>query len=169
MLRKILHVAALAALIAIPSLQRAQAEDTIRIALIEPYSGPIAAIGRDFLQGIQMVADDINAAGGINGKKLEIVPLDNAMKAEKTTEQLRKAIDEGIRFVSQGVGSNHALNIIEQLAKHNSRNPDKTVLFLNHSAVTTAFTNELCSFWHFRFDGNVDNKVAAREARFVLR
>ena len=34
-------------------------------------------------------------------------------------------------------------------------------MFLNHSAVTTSFTNELCNFYHFRFDANVDMKVAA--------
>ena len=44
---------------------------------------------------------------------IEIVPMDNAMKAEKTTELLRKAIDENIRFVTQGGGSSHALNIIK--------------------------------------------------------
>ena len=32
---------------------------------------------------------------------------------------------------------------------------------MNSAAVTTAFTNELCTFWHFRVDANVDMKVAA--------
>ena len=54
------------------------------------------------------------------------------MNAEKTTQQLRKVIDDGIRFVSQGVGSNHALNIIKFLGRHNRRNPDQAILFLNH-------------------------------------
>ena len=43
------------------------------------------------------------------------------MKAEKTTELLRKAIDENIRFMTQGGGSSHALNIIKQLEKYNAR------------------------------------------------
>ena len=80
--------------------------------------------------------------------------------AGKTIQQLRKVIDEDIRYVSQGVGSNHALNIIKTLNKHNERNPGKEIMFLNHSAVTTSFTNELCNFYHFRFDANVDMKVA---------
>ena len=73
---------------------------------------------------------------------------------------LRKAIDDGIKFVTQGAGTNHALNIIKQIDKWNSRNPGKEVVYLNHSAVTTSLTNELCSFYHFRFDANVDMKVA---------
>ena len=138
------------------------ADDTIKIALIEPLSGPVAAVGRDTLEGFQYWADRINAAGGVlNGRKIEIVPFDNAMNAEKTTEQLRKAIDEHIRYVSQGVGSNNAINIIEALRKYNRRHPGKEVMFFNHSAVTTSFTNELFMFWHFRFDENVDQKVAA--------
>jgi len=138
------------------------AEDTIRIALIEPFSGPVAAVGRDSLEAFQFYANRINAAGGVlGGRKIEIVPFDNVMNAEKTTQQLRKAIDQDIRFISQGTGSNHALNIIKSLKKYNKRNPGKEVMFFNHSAVTTSFTNELCMFWHFRFDHNVDQKVAA--------
>ena len=138
------------------------ADDPIKIALIEPYSGPLAAVGRDALEQFEFYADRINEAGGVlGGRKIEIVAFDNAMNAEKTTQQLRKAIDQNIRYVSQGVGSNHALNIIKALKKYNRRNPGKEVMFFNHSAVTTSFTNELCMFWHFRFDHSVDLKVAA--------
>jgi branched-chain amino acid transport system substrate-binding protein len=92
---------------------------------------------------------------------IEVVQLDNAMKAEKTTQQVKKAIDMGIRFITQGIGSNHALNIIKTLDKHNKRNPDQAVVYFNHSAVTPAFTNEMCSFWHFRTDADVDMKIGA--------
>ncbi len=138
------------------------ADEPIRLGLIEPLSGPIAAVGRDTLEFLEFFTNEVNQRGGVlGGRHIEIVPLDNAMQAEKTTQQLRKVIDEGIRYVIQGVGSNHGLNIIKFLTRHNRRNPDQAVLYLNHSAVTTSFTNELCSFWHFRFDANVDMKVAA--------
>jgi branched-chain amino acid transport system substrate-binding protein len=157
-MRATLLGSAIAVTMALPAV----ADETIKLGLIEPYSGPIAAIGTDTLDAYKYQIDVVNEGGGVlGGRKLEVVGYDNAMNAEKTTQQLRKLIDDGIRYVSQGVGSNHALNIIKQLGKHNKRNPDQSVLFLNHSAVTTAFTNELCSFWHFRFDANVDMKVAA--------
>ena len=140
----------------------AAAAETIKIGLIEPLSGPIAAVGNDALQAFEFNAERVNARGGVlGGRHLEIVPLDNAMNAEKTTQQLKKAVDLGLSYIIQGIGSNHALNIIKFVNKHNKRNPDKAILYLNQSAVTTAFTNELCSFWHFRFDANVDMKVAA--------
>lgn len=44
--------------------------------------------------------------------------------------------------------------------KHNARNPGEEILFFNYAAVTPAFTNELCSFWHFRFDAHADMKMA---------
>lgn len=140
----------------------ALAAETIRIGLIEPLSGPIAAVGSEAFDNHVHAANQVNKRGGVlGGRKLEIIGLDNAMKAEKTTEQLKKAVDMGLSYIIQGVGSNHALNIIKFIDKHNKRNPGKEIVFLNHSAVTTAFTNELCSFWHFRFDANVDMKVAA--------
>ena len=139
----------------------ASAAENIKLGLIEPLSGPIAAVGNDALQAFETAAEQVNAAGGVlGGRNIEIVGLDNAMSAEKTTQQLKKAVDLGLKYVIQGIGSNHALNIIQFVNKHNKRNPDKAIMFLNHSAVTTAFTNELCSFWHFRFDANVDMKVA---------
>ncbi len=147
-----------ACLLSVPGL----AAEAVRIGLIEPLSGPVAAVGSETLDNFSFAASEVNRRGGVlGGRKLEIIGLDNAMKAEKTTEQLKKAVDMGLRYVVQGVGSNHALNIIKFVDKHNKRNPGKEIVFLNHSAVTTAFTNELCSFWHFRFDANVDMKVAA--------
>jgi branched-chain amino acid transport system substrate-binding protein len=137
-----------------------QAAEPIRLGFIEPLSGPIASVGLEGLDNIKFSADRVNARGGVlGGRMIEIVPLDNAMKAEKTTQQVKKAIDLKIRFIVQGIGSNHALNIIKTLDKHNKRNPDKSVVYFNHSAVTPAFTNEMCSFWHFRFDANADQKV----------
>ena len=140
--------------------EKKETSGPIKIAAIEPLSGPYAAVGKDIVDTVAYSASVINKNGGINGRMIEIIPMDNAMKAEKTTELLRKAIDDGIRFVTQGGGSSHALNIIKQLEKYNSRNPGKEVLFLNNSAVTTSFTNEDCTFFHFRFDSNVDMKVA---------
>jgi branched-chain amino acid transport system substrate-binding protein len=138
------------------------AAEPIRIGHIDPFSGPIAAVGLEAIDNYRLAADEINAKGGVlGGRMIEIVPLDNAMKAEKTTQQVKKAIDMGIHFIAQGIGSNHALNIIKTLDKHNKRNPDQAVVYFNHAAVTPAFTNDMCSFWHFRFDADADMKISA--------
>ena len=73
---------------------RRKAADTIKIGLIEPLSGRIAAVGKDALDAFTFAAEQVNARGGVlGGIQLEIIGLDNAMNAEKTTEQLKKAVD----------------------------------------------------------------------------
>ena len=140
----------------------AQAAEPVRIGHIDPFSGPIAAVGLEGYDNYKLAADRINARGGVlGGRMIEVVQLDNAMKAEKTTQQVKKAIDMGLHFITQGQGSSHALNIIKTIDKHNKRNPDKSVVYFNHSAVTPAFTNDMCSFWHFRTDADVDMKISA--------
>jgi branched-chain amino acid transport system substrate-binding protein len=55
------------------------AADNIKIGVIQPLSGPNAAQGNAGLQGIQMVAEEINAAGGIKsmgGAKIQLVTID---------------------------------------------------------------------------------------------
>ncbi len=144
------------------SCEKKDSKSSIKIAAIEPLSGPYAAVGDDLITQVEFYTEEINNNGGVlDGRKLEIIRMDNANKAEKTTELVRKAIDNGIRFIIQGGGSHVAKSIITQLEKHNSRNPGKEILYLNHSAVTPSFTNEDCTFFHFRFDANTDMKVAA--------
>ena len=71
------------------------------------------------------------------------------------------AIDQGIRFIAQGNSSGIANAITDMVKKHNKRNPDKRVIFINYSAVDPALTNDKCNFWHFRFDANADIKMDA--------
>ena len=76
-------------LIFISACEKKETKGHIKIAAIEPLSGPYAAVGKDIIDFAQYSADIINENGGINGRMIEIVPMDNAMKAEKTTELLR--------------------------------------------------------------------------------
>lgn len=138
------------------------AAETIKIAYIDPLSGAMANVGDAGYKHFKYMADLLNAKGGVlGGKKLEIVPLDGKLSPNDSLIQLKSAIDQGIRFITQGNGSNVAGALIDAVNKHNERNPDKLVVYFNYAAVTPAFTNEGCSFWHFRFDAHVDMKIAA--------
>ncbi len=53
---------------------------------------------------------------------------------------------------------------IDAIEKHNERNPNQSILFLNYAAVDPDLTNSKCSFWHFRFDANTDMKMEALTA-----
>ena len=157
MIRKLLRAATASLLIT----GAAQAEDTVRIALIDPLTGPMAAAGQSAIEHLKFHAEHINETGGINGKKLEIVGLDNKVNPQESLVQLQKAIDDDIRFVTQGMGSSVASALLTAVDKHNTRNKGEEVLYLNMAAVDPAFTNERCSFWHFRFDAHVDMKMNA--------
>ena len=140
----------------------AQAE-AIKIAFIDPLSGPFAATGSNGLSQFQFAADElVNKAGGVlGGKTFEIVPFDNQTSPKESLIQLQVAIDQGIRYIVQGNSSGVANALTEAVDKHNQRNPDSRVLFLNYSAVDPALTNDKCNFWHFRFDAHADIKMDA--------
>ena len=134
---------------------------TVKIGYIDPLSGPFANVGEAGLKQFQFVVDDINARNLAGGPKLEIVPLDNKGTPQESLNQLKVAIDRGIRIVTQGNGSGAALAISDAVGKHNERNPAQTVLYLNYAAVDPDLTNSKCNFWHFRFDANSDMKMEA--------
>jgi branched-chain amino acid transport system substrate-binding protein len=139
----------------------AMSADPIRVAYVDPLSGPFAATGENGLKQFRFVADQINRAGGVLGRQLEIVPFDNKVSPQESLIQLKKVIGDGIPFVFQGNSSGVAHAISDAVLKHNERNPGSRVLYLNYSAVDPALTNEKCHYWHFRFDAHADMKMAA--------
>jgi branched-chain amino acid transport system substrate-binding protein len=139
----------------------ATSQDAIRIAYIDPLSGPFAATGENGLNQFRYAADAINKAGGVLGRKLELVPLDNKVSPQESLIQLKKVTGDAIPFVFQGNSSGVAHAISDAVQKHNERNPANRVLYLNYSAVDPALTNDKCHYWHFRFDAEADMKMAA--------
>lgn len=137
--------------------------EPIRIAFIDPLSGPFAAVGNSGLAQYRFAVDQlVNEQGGVlGGTNLEIVSFDNKMSGKESLIQLQVAIDQGIRFIAQGNSSGIAAAITDAVNKHNKRNPDSRVLYLNYSAVDPVLTNDKCNFWHFRFDANADIKMDA--------
>ncbi len=65
----------------------ALADDTVKIGYIDPLSGGGASIGEVGLKTFQYLADELNAAGGIDGKKVEIVAFDNKVNPQETLIQ----------------------------------------------------------------------------------
>jgi branched-chain amino acid transport system substrate-binding protein len=139
----------------------AAAEDTVKIALIDPLSGPGATTGLATLNELQYLVEQTNAKGGAAGRKIEILPLDNKANPQESLVQAQKAADAGARIITQGNGSSVALALTEWVRKYNERNPGKDVLYLNYAAIDPALTNQQCNFWHFRWDANVDMKMQA--------
>jgi branched-chain amino acid transport system substrate-binding protein len=97
----------------------------------------------------------------MDGGQLEILAFDNKFDPQETIVQLQKAIDAGAQYVFHGNSSAVGGAIVDFLEKHNRRNPEKPVLYINFAALDPVLTNEKCSFWHFRFDAHVNIRTAA--------
>lgn len=139
----------------------AQKGETVKIAWIDPLSGLMAPVGSNQVKSFQFFADKFSGAGNPAGVKFEIIALDNKLSPAESLNQLKAAIDQGVRYITQGNGSSVAGALIDAVNKHNERNPGKEVIYLNHSAVDPDFTNSKCSYWHFRFDADTSMKMEA--------
>ncbi len=166
MLNRVAAAAVATLVLAAPGAPRA--DEVVRIAYIDPLSGSLAATGQLGEQHFRFAVDRVNASAAAGpGRKLELVALDNEVSPEKSLTLLRKAIDDGIHYVTQGNGSSVAFALSDAIAKNNRRAPNQAVMFLNYAAVDPGLTNEKCNWWHFRFDADSDMKMRALSDHLV--
>lgn len=92
-----LLVAVLAAALAVPA-----AAQNIRIGFHAPLTGFAASDGKTALQGAELAVEQINAAGGVNGRKLELVVQDDQAKPDQALPLANKYIGEGLKVVISG-------------------------------------------------------------------
>jgi branched-chain amino acid transport system substrate-binding protein len=137
----------------------AYAQGTIKIMYTDPLSGPFAQVGDQNLQQFKYIIDYINGRGGALGRKFELVSFDNKSQPSEALLALKSATDQNIPVIMQCSGSNIAAALIEGVDKHNERNPNNRIVYVNCGAVATELTNEKCSYWHFRMDAHVGMKA----------
>lgn len=70
--------------------------DTIKIGSIHPLSGSMAEAGTSLVWAQQIAINEINQAGGINGKKLELVTIDSQGASNTSATAARKLINQGV-------------------------------------------------------------------------
>jgi branched-chain amino acid transport system substrate-binding protein len=125
--------------------------ETLKVAFIDPFTGPYGAVSQNALHSFQVaeeIAQKENRGGGVN---IEFVPFDNKISAQESLSLLKSAIDQGYRYVMQGVTSGITAALVDAIQKHNDRNPGKEVVLLNWLSTDPDATNKDCNFWHFRF------------------
>lgn len=75
----------------------AQATEPIRIGVTGPFTGGSSPMGLSMREGIRIAADDINAAGGVLGRPIELIERDDEARNEKGARVAQALIDtEGI-------------------------------------------------------------------------
>ena len=77
----------------------------IKIGHVNPYSGPVSAYGA-IGKAINAYFDKVNAEGGINGRMIKFISLDDGYNPSKTVEQVRKLVEEEeVLLVFQPLGT----------------------------------------------------------------
>lgn len=110
-------VAAVAVGVALPS--RATAQGQIKIGVLQPLSGPIAAEGRRQLNGMEVVRDLINERGGIAGKRLTWVVADAPDPTAATNQARRLITQEGVKLLAGTFSSSLCLPASDVAARSN--------------------------------------------------
>jgi branched-chain amino acid transport system substrate-binding protein len=70
----------------------AAAQDTIKIGVSEPLTGAFAASGNYVTQGAKIAEDEINAAGGVLGRKIQLIVEDNKSNPTEAVATVEKLI-----------------------------------------------------------------------------
>jgi branched-chain amino acid transport system substrate-binding protein len=86
-------------------------DQEIKIGQIGPYSGPASAYGT-IGKSIGAYFDKVNAEGGVNGRKIKYIPLDDGYNPARAVEQARKLVEEDevlLIFNPLGTSSNTAI------------------------------------------------------------
>ncbi|MCL5981083.1 MAG: ABC transporter substrate-binding protein [Firmicutes bacterium] len=84
--------------------------EPIKVGSVMPMTGAIATFGQSSYEGIQLAFEEINAAGGVLGRQLELFNEDNQSKAEETPTAVTKLIDQvGVVAIIGSVASSHSL------------------------------------------------------------
>jgi branched-chain amino acid transport system substrate-binding protein len=142
----------------------AYAQGTLKIAFIDPLTGPPGLAGQLSYKHFLLFAEEINAKGGVLGQKVEIVHFENRANPQESQIQAQKAIDAGIHFLASGISSAAGVAISDFVNRNNERNPDKRALFFNYGGSDPVLSNEKCSYWQTNWDANTEMKTRALAA-----
>lgn len=145
--RKLLKVAAAASAVQMssPFVISALGEETVKIGLDDPLTGAYASLGKNELIGAQLAVEQINAKGGILGRRTELLVEDSTTGDVGTAVQkARKLIDrDKVSFLIGNVNSAIALALGQVAA-------EKNTLMIVPGGHTDAVTGKDCHWSVFR-------------------
>lgn len=142
--RKVLQAGAASALsLGFPGIVRAA--DTIKIGHLTPLTGFLGALGAYAVMGKDMAVEEINAGGGIMGRKLEVMSEDSVNPATASTKAQRMLERDGATVLIGEINSGSAKTIM-QVAARNKR------LFMSTGARSDVLRGKDCNRYTFHVD-----------------
>jgi branched-chain amino acid transport system substrate-binding protein len=130
--------------IGFPAIVRAQT-DKIKIGHLTPLTGFLGALGAYAQLGIRLAADEINAAGGVMGRPLDVMSEDSVNPATAATKAQRMLDQDGATVLMGEINSASALTIM-QVAERNKR------LYMQIGARSDALRGKNCNRYTFHVD-----------------
>jgi branched-chain amino acid transport system substrate-binding protein len=127
-----------------PGLASAQGEK-IKIGHLTPLTGFLGALGDYALLGIKMATEEINAAGGVMGRQLDVMSEDSVNPQVASTKAQRMIERDGVALLMGEINSASALTI-SQVAARNHK------LFLSTGARSDALRGKDCNRYTFHVD-----------------
>jgi ABC-type branched-subunit amino acid transport system substrate-binding protein len=119
-------------------------KDPVRVALIPPASGPLAAFGEDAVSAWEFAAEEVNANGGVNGHMVELIKSQTSGEPAATVRAARKAVTQDkASFIGAVITSPEHGALQQQL-------PALNALSFNGLGKDDALTGEGCSPNAFR-------------------
>jgi branched-chain amino acid transport system substrate-binding protein len=151
--------AAAAATVGFPAILKAQSKDPLRIGCPLPLTGPFAALAADMQRGAVLAADEVNAKGGVMGRKIEVLFRDDQLKPAIGAQRTKELIEnERVQFVIGGLAAHVQMAINEQTKKSKvlyistsqsdeiSAKPDTSPLTF-HEALNPTITSRVVGNW----------------------
>ncbi|MGH6791107.1 MAG: ABC transporter substrate-binding protein, partial [Pseudolabrys sp.] len=127
-----------------PILSFAQGETPIKIGMHDPFTGTYAAEGESEKRGAQMALAEVNAKGGILGRKVQLVTEDEGANAGLAAQKAHKLIEQDkVDFLMGAVSSATALSV-NQVAH------EKGMLYMVTGGHTDPVTGTQCHWTTFR-------------------
>jgi branched-chain amino acid transport system substrate-binding protein len=133
-----------ASALGVPTLLFAQA-DKIRIGHLTPMTGFLGALGEYATMGIRMAAEEINAAGGVLGRPLDVLSEDSVNPQVASTKAQRMIERDGVAVLMGEISSASALTI-SQVAARNKK------LFMSIGARSDVLRGKDCNRYTFHVD-----------------
>jgi branched-chain amino acid transport system substrate-binding protein len=127
-----------------PILSYAQGETPIKIGMHDPFTGTYAAEGESEKRGAEMALAEVNAKGGIVGRKVELLTEDEGANAGLAAQKAHKLIEQDkVNFLMGAVSSATALSV-NQVAH------EKGMLYMVTGGHTDPVTGTQCHWTTFR-------------------
>lgn len=110
-------LAALALVTALPLAAQAQGKESVKVGLVSSKSGGFAGMGEEVVRAIQFAIDEVNAKGGVDGRKVEVQMADDESTADAGRRAAEKLAREGYNLLIGPIPSSISLALAQNLER----------------------------------------------------